>query len=54
MMHVEENKIVINSIDGAYGDNITVDVTKENPHIEDHHNVLEVRNLDGAFSRQED
>ena len=36
MMHVEENKNVINSIDGASGDNMSVKVTKKNPHIEDH------------------
>ena len=28
MMHVEENKIVIDSVDRASGDNITVEVTK--------------------------
>ena len=54
MMHMEENKIVINSIDGASGDNMTIKVTKRNPHIKDHQNVLEARNLDGVFSKQED
>ena len=28
MMHVEENKIVIDSVNRASGDNITVEVTK--------------------------
>ena len=54
MMHVEENKNVINSIDVASGDNMTVKVTKMNPRIEDHLNVLEAINLDGVFSKQED
>ena len=54
MMHVEENKIVINSVNGASGDNMAVEVTKENPHMKDHQNVLEARNLGGAFSKQED
>ncbi|KAL4600282.1 hypothetical protein ACB092_11G187500 [Castanea dentata] len=49
MMHVEENKIVINFIDGASSVNMTVKVTKKNPHIEDHRNVLEARNLDMEF-----
>ena len=35
-------------------DNMTVEVTKENPHMKDHHNVLEAKNLDGVFSKQED
>ena len=35
-------------------DNMTVEVTKENPHMKDHQNVLEARNLDGVFSKQED
>ena len=38
----------------AIGDNMTIEVTKENPHMKDHHNVLEARNLDGVFSKQED
>ena len=53
-MHVEENKIVINSVNGASSDNMTVEVTKENPHIKDRQNVLEARNLDEVFSKQED
>ena len=51
---VVENKIVIDSVDRASGENMTVEVTKENIHIEDHQNVLEARNLDGVFSKQED
>ena len=35
-------------------DNMTVEVTKENPHMKDHQKVLEPRNLDGVFSKQED
>ena len=54
MMYMEENKNVIISIDGASGDNMTVKVTKKNPRIEDHQNVLEAINLDGVFSKQED
>ena len=38
----------------AIGDNMTIEVTKENPHMKDHQNVLEARNLDGVFSKQED
>ena len=33
---------------------MTLEVTKENPHIVDHQNVLEARILDGIFINQED
>ncbi|XP_062148179.1 cell division cycle 5-like protein [Alnus glutinosa] len=51
---VEENKMVIESVDGAAGDDITAEVAKVNPDFEDQQNVVEVTSLDGVFRKEED
>jgi hypothetical protein len=51
---VEENKMVIEWVDGAAGDDITAEVAKVNPDFEDQQNVVEVTSLDGVFRKEED
>lgn len=51
---VEENKMVIESVDGAAGDDITAEVAKVNPDFEDQQNVVEATSLDGVFRKEED
>ena len=51
----EENKTVIESVDGAAGaTDITPEVTKVNPDFEDQQNVVEAINLDCVVNKEED